>query len=116
MLAIPVMRSRVAPVLNWCSTVLVVPGTTGETGQRMELRFENIGPFEILRLLKTKAVSTLICGALTSDLLAYGEQLGLRIIYGVAGDLDDVIEAYRCHQLDKPRFRLPGCDGPCRSS
>jgi len=114
MIAIPVLRSRVAPVLNWCSTLWIVPRNADATQQGLQLRFESADPFDLLRMLKAKAVSTLICGALTSDLLAFGEQLGFRIIHGVAGEVEEVIEAYRQDQLDQPRFRLPGCDGAYR--
>jgi predicted Fe-Mo cluster-binding NifX family protein len=114
MLAIPVLRSRVAPVLNWCSKILIIPRHAVDAKERLQLTIESTDPFEILRTLKSKEVSTLICGALTSDLLSYGEQLGLTILYGVAGELDEVIEAYRQNQLDQPQFRLPGCDGPYR--
>lgn len=111
MLAIPTLRSRVAPVLNWCSTVLIVPRDAARAQEGLELRFEDIQPYRLLRELRERAVRTLICGALTKDLLAQGERLGITIIHGVAGEVSEVFQAYREHRLDGDEFRLPGC--PC---
>jgi hypothetical protein len=35
--------------------------------------------------------------------------LGLKIIPGVAGDIEQVLEAYRQARLDQPQFWVPGC-------
>ena len=113
MIAIPVMRGRVAPVLNWCSRVMIFPSTPeGETGQ--EFCAPDLGPLERLEVLLAKGVDTLICGALSADLQNRASQLGFTVIPGVAGDIDEVLAAYRQNRLDQPEFWLPGCRGPRR--
>jgi predicted Fe-Mo cluster-binding NifX family protein len=67
-----------------------------------------------LQVLRAKGVNTLICGALSADLQNCATQLGLKIIPGVAGDIDEVLTAYRQNRLDQPEFWLPGCQGPRR--
>lgn len=109
MVAVPVFRSRVAPVLNWCSKVLVFPEDAVDGGYAEEVVFCRADAFERLRMLRSKGVRTLICGALSPDLLRYGESLGLNIIYGVAGDIEEVLEAHQKDELDQPCFWLPGC-------
>lgn len=111
MLAIPVFRSRVAPVLNWCSKVFIIPENTTECESGRELRLPDINAFDRLRLLRDEGVATLICGALSPDLLSFGENIGLHIIHGVAGEIGEVLEAYHERQLGHPRFWLPGCQG-----
>ena len=113
MIAIPVMRGRVAPVLNWCSRILIFP-VTPEGGTGQELWVPELGPLERLQLLQEKGVNTLICGALSVDLQNCAGQLGLRTIPGVAGEIDEVLKAYRQDRLDQPEFWLPGCRGPRR--
>jgi hypothetical protein len=113
MLAIPVLRSRVAPVLNWCSRVLIISEDAPGLPEGQEIEVGSLDPFELLRVLKAKGITTLICGALTPDLLRYGEYLGLRVFCGIAGDLDEVLSANREKRLDDPRFRLPGCKNVC---
>jgi hypothetical protein len=113
MIAIPVMRGRVAPVLNWCSRILIFPSTLeGEMGQ--EFCAPELGPLERLQVLLAKGVNTLICGALSADLQNGATQLGFKVIPGVAGDIDEVLMAYRQNRLDQPEFWLPGCRGPRR--
>jgi hypothetical protein len=110
MLAIPVFRSRVAPVLNWCSKVMLFLENAPDSTPCDEIALDDaVDCFERLRVLRSKGVTTLICGALSSDLLRYAEDLELKVICGVAGCISDVLDAYKEHNLDQPHFWLPGC-------
>ena len=110
MLAIPVFRSRVAPVLDWCSKVLLFPEGVPDSSLCEEIALTDVADsFERLRALKKMGVTTLVCGALSADLLRYAENLKLRVICGVAGGVPDVLDAYKEGRLDQPRFWLPGC-------
>ncbi|NLJ28123.1 NifB/NifX family molybdenum-iron cluster-binding protein [Desulforhabdus amnigena] len=111
MVAIPVFRDRVAPVLNWSTRVLIVPDEVPEISQGEEIAFSEGSGFELLRCLQERGVHTVICGALSRDLLCYGTNLGLKIICGVSGPIPEVLCAYKGHDLDAPRFWLPGCRG-----
>ena len=110
MLAIPVFRSRVAPVLNWSTRLLLLPEDATSISLAEEVDLTEIpDPFQRLRLLRDKGVTLLICGALSPDLRNYARQLGVSIICGVAGDVSEVLDAYCRKGLDQPIFRLPGC-------
>ncbi len=109
MLAIPVFRARVAPVLNWCSRILVIPEDAEDSDEGHEILFEKTNIYELLQILKGIGVKTVICGALTPDLLNYGERLGVRMICGVAGHVAAVFQAFHAEKLHQPDFRLPGC-------
>lgn len=111
MIAMPIMRGRVAPVLNWCSRTVIFPATP-EGGSAQEIWTPELGPAERLQLLRQHGVQTLICGALSLDLQNCAVGLGLKVIPGVAGDIEEVIKAYRQNRLDQPEFWLPGCQGP----
>jgi hypothetical protein len=113
MIAIPVMRGRVAPVLNWCSRTLIFPESPA-AGSAQELWTPELAPLERLQLFMKYRVQTLICGALSLDLQNCAVGLGLKVIPGVAGDIAEVIKAYRQKCLDQPEFWLPGCRGPRR--
>jgi len=110
MLAIPIFRSRVAPVLNWSTRLLILPEDATSISLAEELDLTDIpDPFQRLRLLRDKGVTLLICGALSPDLRNYAGQLGVSIICGVAGEVPEVLDAYCRKGLDQPIFRLPGC-------
>ena len=44
MLAIPVFRARVAPVLDWCSKIIIIPeeGTDAASGRQIDVMEKNI--------------------------------------------------------------------------
>jgi hypothetical protein len=113
MIAIPVMRGRVAPVLNWCSRLLIFPARPEGTAGK-ELWLPDLTPWERLQELRQKGVSTLICGALSGELQVCAVHLGLKIIPGVAGEIDLVLKAYWQDRLDRPEFLMPGCRGARR--
>jgi predicted Fe-Mo cluster-binding NifX family protein len=111
MLAIPVLRSRVAPVLNWCSRIQIFPEASSQEGAAQELVLPHLEAPQRLQFLREKGVSTLICGALSADLLRYAGRLGLTVVSGVAGEVDEVVQSYWQNTLDHPKFWLPGCRG-----
>ena len=114
MLAIPVFRDRVAPVLDWCSKIIIISeeGADAALGRHIDVMEKSI--FMLMRTLREHGIETLICGALSPEMLNYGESIGLRIIHGIAGDIEEVLQAYRERRLDQPRYWLPGCRGQRR--
>ena len=114
MLAIPVFRDRVAPVLDWCSKIIIIPegGLDASSGRQVDVMGENI--FSLMRRLHEQGIKTLICGALSPKMLIYVERIGLTIIHGIAGDIDEILRAYREQTLDLPQYWLPGCCGQRR--
>jgi len=109
MIAIPLHQSRVAPVLDWCSTILLIPKNAGKSWQDGEQLTIKTNVFDLLRLLQSKDASPVICGAVSPHALRYGQHLGLKFICGISGAIEEVVEAFRAGELDQPRFRLPGC-------
>ncbi len=114
MLAIPVLRSRVAPVLNWCSRIQIFPEAPSQKGVEQELTLPHLEAAQRLHILRHNGVNTLICGALSADLLQCARHLGLTVVSGVAGEVQEVVQSYWQNTLDQPRFWLPGCRGPRR--
>ena len=114
MLAIPVLRQRVAPVLNWCSRIQIFPEDPSLVDGFQELNLPQLEAPKRLQVLRDKGVNTLICGALSAELLVCAQDLGLTVVSGVAGEVQEVVDSYRQNTLDHPRFWLPGCRGPRR--
>ncbi|MEW6660068.1 MAG: hypothetical protein AB1424_15530 [Thermodesulfobacteriota bacterium] len=96
-------------MLNWCSRIHLFPEDPTYQGPGQEMDLTPVATGERLSYLQGRGVTTLICGALSPDLLQQGERLGLRIICGVAGEVGEVLRSYWQDRLDQPRFRLPGC-------
>jgi predicted Fe-Mo cluster-binding NifX family protein len=111
MLAIPVFRARVAPVLDWCSKIIIYPKEEADAASCRQIDVMEGNIFSLIRGLREKGTRTLICGALSPEMLHYGESIGLRIIHGIAGEIEEVLQAYREGRLNLPQYRLPGCRG-----
>jgi predicted Fe-Mo cluster-binding NifX family protein len=78
-------------------------------GAGRALILPHLEPTQRLKVLRDEGVSTLICGAISVDLLRYARQLGLTIVSGVAGEVHEVVQSYWQNTLDDPKFWLPGC-------
>lgn len=111
MVAMAVAKGRVAPVLDWCTQILLVPDSGSGDEERTYIDVSATTPYEKLERLKAHGVSLLICGAMSRELLLYAGTLGLRVLDGVAGDVGCVLQAFRTGRLHEPDFRLPGCFG-----
>jgi predicted Fe-Mo cluster-binding NifX family protein len=111
MLAIPVLRSRVAPVLNWCSRIQIFPEEPSQEDGAQELILPQLAAVQRLHVLRENGVNTLICGALSADLLRDARGMGLAVVSGVAGEVQAVVQSYWRNSLDLPEFWLPGCRG-----
>jgi predicted Fe-Mo cluster-binding NifX family protein len=110
-LAIPVFRSRIAPVFDFCFLVLVIPVEHDREGERSELRFQNLSLSERVSALQRQGVTTLICGGISRTMHAILESSGISVITGIAGEVDEVLSAFESHRLDDPKFRMPGWAG-----
>jgi len=109
MLAIPILYTRVAPVLDWCSRIRIFFTDQSDEGEGEEFQLAHLEPEERLKFLKAKGVKVVICGTLSGGLLHCARQLGLNIICGVAGEVGEVFRSYQQNRLNQPRFWLPGC-------
>jgi predicted Fe-Mo cluster-binding NifX family protein len=108
-LAIPVFRARVAPVLDWCSKILIFPEEGADFKSHRQIVVVEKNIVRLMQTLREQGIETLICGALSPETLNYGESIGLRIIHGIAGEIEEILQAYREKKLDQPKYRLPGC-------
>jgi len=61
-----------------------------------------------LRLVEY-GVDTLICGAVSTELLQELKSREIRVIAFVSGEADSVIDAFVAGDLPNERFSMPGC-------
>lgn len=81
-----------------------------ELERREVVLFEN-QPGGIVRSLTELGIKVLICGGISQGLQAALEQVGIRVLPQICGELDSVIAAYRLGTLGQPEFAMPGCCG-----
>lgn len=114
-IAIPIFHHRVSPVLDTCTRLLIIDFEEQAEVDRREVAFDMYSPsgrFEILKKLNPDA---LICCGISEVFDRMLKAAGIRLICGIAGDVQQVAEAFLCNRLDTPYFRMPGfkpSDGP----
>jgi predicted Fe-Mo cluster-binding NifX family protein len=110
--AIPIFRSRVAPVFDYCVRVSVFEIGDHRQIERTELYLGRLSPIERVRALRRGGVTTLVCGAMSEDLDKLFQTSGISVIGGIGGPVEEVLEAFMSDRLDEPQYRSPGIAGP----
>jgi len=106
--AIPIFRSRVAPVFDYCIRVSVFDIGDDHQTKRSELYLGTLAPTQRVGALIKEGVTTLICGGMSNALDKLFQASGISVIEGIAGQVDEVLEAFMSDRLDEPQYRLPG--------
>jgi len=109
---IPVFLSRVAPVFDSCTKALLVTIAHGRETERNELLLRNFSFSERVTMIQRVGVTDLICCGISDVLHTMLENWGVRVIAGIAGQVEEVLAAFMADQLDQPRFRMPGHGAP----
>ncbi len=99
---------RVSPVLDACTQlILLEPDGKQETARR-KIHMKGASIFERASQMLELGIGGIICGTVSDAFYNLLREAGIDLVCGIAGDVDDVIDAYRSGSLDKPRFRMPG--------
>ena len=107
-LAIPIFRSRVSPVLDSCTSVLLVDVEKNREIERKEIYLDELSLTERVTIFQKSRVRTVICGGISDILQNMLRSLDIALVPGIAGEVDQVVAAYLSKGLDKPQFRMPG--------
>ena len=108
--AVPVFMGRVSPVLDTCTLLLVVESGDKEAITRRTIPMKGGSLFERARELHKLGVGVIICGAVSDAFFNLLRESDIEMVCSIAGDVDDVINAYRNGTLEQARFRMPGSD------
>ncbi|OPL15265.1 MAG: hypothetical protein AVO39_02395 [delta proteobacterium MLS_D] len=100
--AIPEFMGRVAPVLDACTRLLVIDSESCHFSIECSCMNDRLGSFT------NHDVKVVICGALSSFFANFLKEKNIRLIYGISGDIDEVLAAYRRGYLHRDHFRMPG--------
>lgn len=108
---IPIWNGRVSPVLDTAERVVVVDTETGADEVREEVALEPRRlPLRAARIAELR-LDLLVCGAVSRPLAEMLAAAGVRLEPWISGEVEDVLGALTTGQLDRPRYRMPGCCG-----
>lgn len=108
-LAITVWNERIAPVFDSAGKAVILEVCRGSMTGRREIELGKADPAGKVRLLREEGVRELICGAVSHDVDILLRSGGIRVLPFVAGDVEEVIQAWMGRQLDNDRYSMPGC-------
>ena len=110
-IAIPTWDSRVSPVLDTASCLLVV---SVDSGKEIKRRVVGIPAHQLApraREIASVGVEVLICGALSWPLEALLVAAGIKVMPHICGPVEDVLRAFLSGRLTDGVFLMPGCCG-----
>ena len=132
-IALPIHEGQVSPVFDWARRLLVVdrvapgsfakatrrgrpaaPGASGDgerEAARREIVLDDLAPALRARRLVDLGVETLLCGGISAPLAALVEAQGVKVIAGLVGEANAVLDAFLAGGLPDPRFAMPGWRG-----
>ena len=107
-IAIPIFKSRISPVFDTSTKMLVVDWKDGREIQRQEVFLDSLSLYERQRIFASLNVHVFICGGITETFQKMIESPGIQCITGKTGPVDEILDAYRAGKINKKKYQMPG--------
>ena len=107
-LGIPVFQERVSPVLDTATRLLMITYEQHREIERSEIFLDEFSLTERVSILRQLGITVLICGGITDTLYHMLKSAKIRLITGIAGSADQVLDAFLSDQLQNRPFSCPG--------
>jgi len=109
--ALAVWKGRISPVFDVSRHILVLDIEKGAVAGKIEETCVDDNPAHRVCKMARLKVQTLICGAVSQGLAGMLAAYDIKTIPFVAGDVEEVIDAYLAGNLPNPNLSMPGCCG-----
>ena len=110
-IAIPIFMDRVSPVLDTCTQIMLVDFNQNSEAGRTQYVMEGATLFERVIFLKRAGVQIIICSTLSDSFHHMLQEAKIELVCGIAGLVDEIIQAYGSGSLRLKRFQMPGSTG-----
>jgi predicted Fe-Mo cluster-binding NifX family protein len=107
-IAIPVWENKVSPVLDTASRLMVVDLKEKEPMSRFEIYLDERDLHRRCLRIRDLCVDTLICGAVTRHFSEMLKASGIKLIQGISGQPEAVLNAYMDGTLAHSKYLMPG--------
>ena len=108
-IAVSIWGDKVSPVLDTATKLLVTESETQKKGSRFEVYLIKKDMSQRCSFIKKLEIDVLICGAVSRLFSGMLKASGVKIISGISGPAEDVLEAYLNGDFPQPKFLMPGC-------
>ncbi|TSA21373.1 dinitrogenase iron-molybdenum cofactor biosynthesis protein [bacterium] len=106
-IAFAVWNNRIAPVFDVAHRVCIVNVESGRVIGEREISLEKGTNSQRALRLAELGVHTLVCGAISRQLLATMKAYGIDVVSSVAGECDEVLQAYLTGGVELQGFSIP---------
>lgn len=106
--AISIWEDRISPVLDTASKLLIIDKDNQKESSRFETNLLEQDMSQRCSFIRGLDLDVLICGAVSRQLSGMLKRSGIKIISGISGPAEAVIEAYLQGALLHSGFFMPG--------
>jgi len=103
--------NRIAPVFDVARQIQLVEAALGHIVGESPQVFSSDLPVQKALFLVELGVDTLVCGAISRQVMALVQGYGIQVIPFLTGELREIIKAWLKGRLEEKRFIMPGCCG-----
>ena len=107
-IAISIWEDKISPVLDTASKLLIIDEKTQEESARFEANLLEQDMSQRCSFIRNLDLDVLICGAVSRQLSGMLKASGIKIISGISGPAEDVLQAYLEGALFHSGFFMPG--------
>ena len=107
--ALTVWDGRISPVFDVCRQALVLTIESRAVVARANEMVDSSNARRKVEWLVDLGVETLVCGAISEPLHRELISRGVKVIGFVAGEVEEVVQAFVAGALPGPPFVMPGC-------
>ena len=108
-IAVSIWEGKVSPVLDTATKLLITESRAQKKGSRFEVFLIKKDISQRCSFIRKLEIDVLICGAVSRIFSGMLKASGIKIVSGISGPVEDVLEAYLNGDLPQPKFLMPGC-------
>lgn len=109
--ALPVWERRISPVFDESERISIADVKRGKITSQFIIPFQEKFPPGRAIFLTRWGVEILICGGISAYLAQLVAAQGIRVIPGIRGGVEDVLQAFCLGNIPSARFLMPGWRG-----
>lgn len=107
-IAISTWENKVSPVFDTATKLLIVEMENKKENDRFEVHLLSQDIAKRCAFIRRLEINVLICGAVSNLISNMLLASGIKIILGISGPVEDILEAYIQGDLIQSRFLMPG--------
>ena len=107
--AFAIWDNRIAPVFDVARQIHIVESEAGQIVGEATGHFNSDIPAQKALRLAELSINTLICGAISQSLQMMLTGYGIQVIPFVAGELQEIMQAWLSGRLRPNSYAMPGC-------